>query len=51
MAQQAMQTGVTPTEFYQSSFSDLMAAQNAKSRKDRQQDPIALAGGADAFTF
>lgn len=51
MAQQAMSTGVTPTEFYQSSFSDLMAAQNAKSRKDRLQDPLSLIDGADALTF
>ena len=51
MAQQAMQTGVLPGDFYASSFSEFMDAQNAKSRKDRLQDPIALATGADAFTF
>lgn len=51
MAQQAIQSGILPTDFYETSFSDMMAAQNAKSRKDRIQDPIALASGADAFTF
>ena len=51
MAQQAIQNGILPTDFYETSFSDMMAAQNAKSRKDRIQDPIALASGADAFTF
>ena len=51
MAQQAIQSGILPTDFYETSFSDVMAAQNAKSRKDRIQDPIALASGADAFTF
>lgn len=51
MAQQAIQSGILPTDFYETSFSDMMAAQNAKSRKDRIQDPIVLASGADAFTF
>ena len=51
MAQQAIQNGILPTDFYETSFSDMMAAQNAKSRKDRIQDPIVLASGADAFTF
>ena len=51
MAQQAIQNGILPTDFYDSSFSDMIAAQNAKSRKERIQDPIALASGADAFTF
>lgn len=51
MAQQALQMGILPEDFYNSSFSDMLAAQNAKSRKERIQDPIALASGADAFTF
>ena len=51
MAQQAIQNGILPTDFYDSSFSDMIAAQNAKSRKERIQDPIALVSGSDAFTF
>lgn len=51
MAQQAMQNGILPGDFYSSSFSEFMDAQNAKSRKDRIQDPLEYAAGADAFTF
>lgn len=50
MAQEAMSNGILPSDFYKSSFSDMMAAQNAKSRKDRPQDPLTLVG-SDAFTF
>lgn len=50
MAQQAMQNGILPDDFYKSSFSDMMAAQNAKSRKDRPQDPLTLVG-SEAFLF
>ncbi|WP_323058298.1 hypothetical protein [Limosilactobacillus reuteri] len=50
MAQQAMQNGILPGEFYNSSFSDMMSAQNARSRKERPQDPLTLVG-SDAFTF
>ena len=42
MAQQALSNGILPGDFYNSSFSDFTAAQNAKSRKDRIQDPLAL---------
>lgn len=51
MAQQAMQNGILPTDFYETSFSDMQAARNAKSRKDRIQDPLSLVKGADAFTI
>ncbi|MEY8441797.1 hypothetical protein AALA17_03945 [Lactobacillaceae bacterium 24-114] len=51
MAQQAIQNGILPTDFYDSSFSDMMSAQYAKSRKERIQDPLSLVEGADAFTF
>lgn len=51
MAQQAMQNGILPSDFYKTSFSDVMAAQNARSRKERPQDPLKLLNGADAFTF
>ncbi|MBB1079070.1 hypothetical protein H5S09_03695 [Limosilactobacillus sp. STM2_1] len=50
MAQQAMQNGILPGDFYKSSFSDMMAAQNAKARKDRPQDPLTLVG-SEAFLF
>lgn len=50
MAQQVLQMGVLPEDFYNSSFSDMVAAQNARSRKDRPQDPLSLIG-SDAFTF
>lgn len=52
MAQQAMKQGTMPSDFYRNSFSDFMAAQNAKSRKDRLQDPLAFAkevGGLSHF--
>ena len=51
MAQQAMQNWILPSDFYKTSFSDVMAAQNARSRKERPQDPLKLLNGADAFTF
>ncbi len=51
MAQEALKAGILPEDFYNSSFSDMLSAQNAKSRKERIQDPIALASGSDAFTF
>ncbi|MFQ9706069.1 MAG: hypothetical protein ACLRX6_03140 [Limosilactobacillus pontis] len=51
MAQQAMQNGVLPSDFYRTSFSDVMAAQNARPRKERPQDPATLLNGVDAFTF
>lgn len=46
-----MQNGILPGDFYQSSFSEMMDAQNAKSRKERPQDPLTLLNGSDAFTF
>lgn len=45
-----LQQGVLPTEFFATSFSDLMDVQNAKSRKDRLQDPLALAMQAGGFS-
>ncbi|MFR0770937.1 MAG: hypothetical protein ACLSH6_01075 [Limosilactobacillus pontis] len=33
MAQQAMQNGVLPSDFYRTSFSDVMAAQNQDHEK------------------
>lgn len=43
MGQQMLSQGVLPTDYFDTSFSDLMAVQNAKSRKDRVQDPLAVA--------
>ncbi len=43
MGQQMLSQGVLPTDYFNTSFSDLMAVQNAKSRKDRVQDPLAVA--------
>ena len=43
MGQQMLSQGVLPTDYFNTSFSDLMAVQNAKSRKDRVQDPLAIA--------
>lgn len=43
MAQQLLQEGVLPQQFYNSSFSEMEDALNAKSRKDRVQDPFELA--------
>ena len=45
-----LQQGVLPTDFYNTSFSDLMDVQQAKSRKDRIQDPVALAMSAGGFS-
>ncbi|WP_171030807.1 hypothetical protein [Pediococcus stilesii] len=38
-----LQLGVLPSDFYNSSFSEMQAALNAKSRDDRIQDPVELA--------
>ncbi|HJA46977.1 MAG TPA: hypothetical protein H9792_04330 [Candidatus Limosilactobacillus excrementigallinarum] len=50
MGQQMLQQGVLPTDFFATSFSDLMDVQKAKSRKDRIQDPVALAMSAGGFS-
>lgn len=49
LAQQAMQTGILPSDFYNSSFSDLQAALSAKEPKDRVQDPLDLARNIGAL--
>lgn len=43
MAQKLLEQGILPDAFYKSSFSDMQEAMNAKSRKDRIQDPYELA--------
>lgn len=43
IANQLISQGILPSDFYQSSFSELQTALNAKSRKDRVQDPLELA--------
>lgn len=43
MGQQLLGQGVLPGDFFNTSFSELMAVQNAKPRKDRAQDPLAVA--------
>ena len=40
---QLISQGILPSDFYQSSFSEMQTALNAKSRKDRVQDPLELA--------
>ena len=50
MGNKMLQQGVLPTDFYNTSFSDLMDVQQAKSRKDRIQDPVALAMSAGGFS-
>lgn len=50
IGQQMLQQGVLPTDFFETSFSDFMAVQNAKSRKDRVVDPFKLAMSACGFT-
>lgn len=50
MAQQLLnEKGVMPDDFYQQSFSNWIAAQNAKSAKNREVNPLELARqlGAD----
>ncbi len=42
LAQQAMQNGILPSDFYNTYFSDLQSAQGAKEPKDRVQDPLDL---------
>ncbi|WP_143452801.1 hypothetical protein [Loigolactobacillus backii] len=43
MAQQFLEQGILPQQFYDSSYSDMQDALSAKSRKDRIQDPFELA--------
>ncbi|MEE6691404.1 hypothetical protein [Lactiplantibacillus plantarum] len=43
LANQLISQGILPSDFYQSSFSEMQTALNAKSRKDRVQDPLELA--------
>ena len=43
MGQQLLGQGVLPGDFFNTSFSELMAVQNAKPRKDREQDPLTVA--------
>lgn len=43
IANQLIAQGILPSDFYQSSFSEMQTALNAKSRKDRVQDPLELA--------
>ncbi|AGE39585.1 hypothetical protein LG347_00640 [Lactiplantibacillus plantarum] len=43
IANQLVSQGILPSDFYQSSFSEMQTALNAKSRKDRVQDPLELA--------
>ncbi|MFW6754644.1 hypothetical protein [Lactiplantibacillus plantarum] len=43
IANQLISQGILPSDFYQSSFSEMQTALNAKSRKDRVQDPLKLA--------
>lgn len=50
IGQQMLQQGVLPTDFFETSFSDFMAVQNAKSRKDRVVDPFKFAMSAGGFT-
>ncbi|WP_317760058.1 hypothetical protein [Liquorilactobacillus mali] len=42
MSQQFLQQGILPTQFYDTSFSDLQMSLKAKSRKERVQDPMEL---------
>ena len=46
LAQQMMQNGILPTDFYNSSMSDFIQAQKARTPEDRPVDPLALARGA-----
>ena len=50
MGNQMLEQGVLPTDFFNTSFSDLMDVQRAKSRKDRIQDPLKLAMQAGGFS-
>lgn len=43
IANQLISQGILPSDFYQSSFSEMQTVLNAKSRKDRVQDPLELA--------
>ena len=43
IANQLISQGILPSDFYQSSFSEMQTALNAKSRKDRVQAPLELA--------
>lgn len=43
IANQLISQGILPSDFYQSSFSEMQTALNAKSRKDRVQDLLELA--------
>ena len=43
IANQLISQGILPSDFYQSSFSEMQTALNAKSRKDRVQDPLEVA--------
>ncbi|MGQ2381780.1 hypothetical protein ACT543_03850 [Lactiplantibacillus plantarum] len=43
LANQLLEQGILPEDFYNSSFSDMQTALNAKSREDRIQDPYELA--------
>ncbi|MFC6170352.1 hypothetical protein [Loigolactobacillus jiayinensis] len=43
MAQNFLEQGILPQQFYDSSYSDMQDALNAKSRKDRIQDPFEVA--------
>lgn len=50
MGKMLLQQGILPSDFYNMSFSDLMAVQKAKSRKDRVQDPLKLAMSAGGLS-
>lgn len=54
LAQQMLQEqGVLPMDFYQTSMSDYLRAQNAKKPEDQLQDPLALMrlSGANQIKF
>lgn len=50
MAKRALETGILPGDFYNSSLSDMTSALSAKSRKERLQDPVQLAMQAGGFS-
>lgn len=44
-----MEKGISPGEFYNSSFSEWQSAWNAKAPEDRVQDPLELARSVGAI--
>ena len=50
MAKRALENGILPGDFYNSSLSDMTSALSAKSRKERLQDPVQLAMQAGGFS-